>query len=231
MKNLVYLSILVTLVSSQLSAQPIIGRNATISVGYQLASPQGEFRTLLNGTPHGLNASFSKPLLGLPLEYGAGFSWNSVASESRDVNIPDDFGNLIPSHIKLKGNAYTYYVHGRLRPFNGKLRPYGELLAGFRNYSIKSELYSMDGDELASDPITDVEDRNFSWVTGWAVGVQFRLVKGLFIEGRFEKLKGDRSKYVDPSSIQINNNGSYSYELQESETNQLTYSLGLAFSF
>jgi len=212
--------------------QPVIGRRPTISVGFQLTDPIGDFENQFEKLPHGINASFSKPLLGLPIEYGAGFAWNSIASESRDIAIPDQFGNPNPSHLKLNGNAYTYYVHGRFRPFNGSIRPYGEVLAGFKNYGVKSKLYAVDEyGGTVGDPLTDVSDRSYSWITGWAAGIQVRLVSGLFLEGRFEKLNGEETRYIDPSTIQISRDGSYTYELTESDTDQFTYSIGLAFSF
>ena len=182
--------------------------------------------------PVGFNASFSNPFLGLPLEYGIGFAWNSIASESEDVFIPDNLGDYLPSHLKLNGNAYTYYAHIRLRPFNGAFRPYGELMAGFRNYSVKSKLYVLEDDGARSDdPLTEVSDRSYSWVSGWAVGLQVRIVSGLFLEARFEKLNGDQSRYIDPRSVQITPDGAYSYLLSESDTDQFNYSLGLALSF
>jgi len=226
------LSILLSLGLLDAISQPIVVRRPTISVGFQVTDPRGDFENQIGTLPHGVNASFSKPLLGLPIEYGAGFAWNSIASESRDIVIPDQFGNEMPSHLKLNGNAYTYYVHGRLRPFNGNIRPYGEVIAGFKNYSVKSKLYAVDEfGSTSGDPLTDVSDRSYSWITGWAAGIQIRLVRGLFLEGRFEKLNGEETRYIDPSTIQISGDGSYTYELTESDTDQFTYSIGLAFSF
>ena len=231
MKYLI-LSILLALFAENAISQAFIGRKPTLSVGFQLTDPRGDFEDQIGKLPHGINASISKPFLGLPLEYGAGFAWNSIASESRDIAIPDQFGNEIPSHLKLNGNAYTYYVHGRLRPFNGNIRPYGEVIAGFKNYSVKSKLYAVDEfGSTSGDPLTDVSDRSYSWITGWAAGIQIRLVRGLFLEGRFEKLNGEETRYIDPSTIQISRDGSYTYELTESDTDQFTYTIGLAFSF
>ena len=226
------LSILLSLGLLDAISQPIVVRRPTISVGFQVTDPRGDFENQIGTLPHGVNASFSKPLLGLPIEYGAGFAWNSIASESRDIVIPDQFGNEMPSHLKLNGNAYTYYVDGRLRPFNGNIRPYGEVIAGFKNYSVKSKLYAVNEfGSTSGDPLTDVSDRSYSWITGWAAGIQIRLVRGLFLEGRFEKLNGEETRYIDPSTIQISGDGSYTYELTESDTDQFTYSIGLAFSF
>lgn len=206
-------------------------RGPTASVGMQLAIPRGEYASFYKGMPYGVNASISIPFLGLPIEGGGGFSWNQVGSKGRKVVLSDALGNIEKAELRVNGNAYTYYVSARLRPFNGKFRPYGEFLAGMRSYSVKSKLYELTEGGRNIDPLIDVSDRDFAWVTGWAVGIQYRLLAVLFLEARFEKLRGDRTQYINPQTISITPAGEFSYEKEQSRTDQLTFSLGLAFSF
>ncbi len=205
-------------------------RSTTLSAGFQLAVPQGEFADNYKGLPYGVNASISIPIQNLPIEYGGGFSWNQIAAEGKDVVLDSDRG-LVPANLDVNGNAYTYQVHARLRPFNGDFRPYGEFLVGMRTYGVKSKLSFEDGGEAFGEPTTSASDRDFTWISGWAVGVQYRLFSGLFLEGRFEKLKGDQAQYINPQSLRIEQNGDFNYDMNESRTDQFTISLGVALNF
>ncbi len=205
-------------------------RSTTLSGGFQVAVPQGEFAENYKGLPYGVNASISIPIQNLPIEYGGGFSWNQIAAEGRDVVLESDRG-LVPANLDVNGNAYSYHVHARLRPFNGDFRPYGEFLVGMRTYGIKSKLSFEDSGEAFGDPTTSVSNRDFTWISGWAVGVQYRLISGLFLEGRFEKLKGDQAQYINPQSLRIEPDGDFQYDMNESRTDQFTISLGVAFNF
>lgn len=230
MKRSVLIGIVLGFISFSANAQSP-GRSATLSAGAQLAVPRGEYSELYKGTPAGFNASLSMPIYRLPIEVGGGFAWNKIGGEARDVLIGDEMGNEQEAELKLNGNAYTYYVHGRLRPFNGRFRPYGDVIAGMRTYSVKSKLHMVTPYGTDTDPLKEVSDRDFVWVTGWAVGLQYRLFPGVFVEGRFEKLKGDRAQYINPESINISRTGEYGYSTHQSRTDQFTFSLGLAFSF
>lgn len=230
MKRSILIGIVLGFISFSANAQ-LPGRGPTLSAGAQLAVPRGEYSELYKGTPAGINASLSMPIFRLPIEAGGGFAWNKIGGEARDVFIADGLGNEQEAELKLNGNAYTYYVHARLRPFNGRFRPYGEVIAGMRTYSVKSKLHMVTPYGMDTDPLKEVNDRDFVWVTGWAVGLQYRLLPGVFLEGRFEKLKGDRAQYINPESISISRTGEYGYQNHQSRTDQFTFSLGLAFSF
>ena len=230
MKKLICFTSLFLVFTSSGIAQ-LIFRGPTLSAGMQLAVPRGEYASFYKGTPYGVNAAISIPLFGLPIEGGGGFSWNQLGSKGRKVVITDEFQNSQDADLRINGNSYTWYVSGRLRPFNGKIRPYGEVLAGIRTYSVKTKLFKVTDNGRDTNPLTEVSDRDFVWVTGWAVGLQYRLLPAVFLEGRFEKLRGDKAQYINPESISISQSGEYSYENHQSRTDQLTFSVGLAFSF
>ena len=212
-------------------SQPLVSRRGpTLSVGGQVAIPRGEFAEFYKGYPTGINAAASFPIWGLPIEAGGGFAWNEIAGEGRQVYISDNYGGVDEAKLKIKGNAYTYNVHARLRPLNGGFRPYGEVLAGMANYSVKSKLYTGAADDRAA-PETEVSNRDYTWITGWAVGLEVRLFPSVFLEGRFQKITGDRTEYINPRSIEIAPTGSYTFDTQTSRIDQFAVSLGLAFSF
>ncbi len=203
-------------------------RAPTLSVGMQLAIPTGEFAEYYGGKPFGINAMLSIPLLSLPFEVGGGFAWNAMGGNSKNISVYDTEGNAQNGSLRVNGNAYTYQIHGRFRPLNGKFRPYGELFTGVRNFSIKSKLES----DFGSEPTEERLNRSFTGIAGYAIGAKYQLVQGIFVEARFEKTAGSKATYIDPESVRIDPaGGSFSYNTTNSRTDQWALSLGLAFSF
>ncbi len=236
MKTVLTFSALCLLLSSGMMAQ-VLGdnevlvvrerRGVTVSGGLQLAVPKGEFADNYGGYPFGVNASLSIPMLNLPFEIGGGFVWNGMGRSNRSVDILNTLSpEMNQGKLTVNGNAYTYQVHGRLRPFNGKFRPYGELFAGVRNFSIRSSL-DLDNVNQASG---DLLERDFTFLAGYAIGAKYQLTPGIFLEARFDTQAGSRATYVDPESVKIEQDGSFSYQTKSSRTDQWALSLGLAFS-
>lgn len=213
---------------NQVVLEPVNRRSFTLSGGFQLAVPQGEFSESYEGNPFGIFAALSIPIRNLPLEVGGGFVWNSLSSQSQSVNIQNV---LVPTRDRgdlfVRGNAYTYQLHGRVRPFDGRFRPYGELFAGMRSFSVTSEL-QLDNVNQASG---DIAERDFTFIAGWAVGLKYQLVPGIFLEARYDNQAGGDVTYIDPESVVIGNDGSFTYDTQNSQTKQWAMSLGVAFSF
>ncbi len=213
---------------NQVVLEPVNRRSFTLSGGFQVVTPQGEFGENYEGNPFGIFAALSLPIINLPIEVGGGFVWNSLSSQSQSVSIQN---NLVPTRdrgdLYVRGNAYTYQLHGRVRPLDGKFRPYGELFAGVRNFSITSEL-QLDNANQASG---DLAERDFTFIAGWAVGLKYQLVPGIFLEARYDNQAGSEATYIDPESVVIENDGSFSYGTKSSQTSQWAISLGVAFSF
>lgn len=202
-------------------------RGTTLSTGIVVAVPTGEFAENYNSLPFGINAFLSVPLLNAPIELGGGFVWNRMANSKQDVFIMNDMGALDNGSLQVNGNAYTYQLHARLRPFNGRFRPYGEVFAGARNFSTTSKMQSNVGAQPSSERI----DRSFTFIAGWGVGAKYELTPGIFAEGRFERSAGSRATYIDPESISISNDGVLNYSNLDSRTDQWSISLGVAFAF
>lgn len=212
----------------QVLLEPVNRRSVTLSGGFQLVVPQEEFKENYEGYPFGIFAALSVPIRDLPLEIGGGFVWNSLSRQSQSVTIQN---NLVPDRNRgdlfVRGNSYTYQLHGRVRPFDGTVRPYGELFAGVRNFSITSEL-QLDNANQASG---DLAERDFTFIAGWAVGLSIQLITGVFLEARYDNQVGSKATYINPESVVIGNDGSFSYETRSSTTKQWAMSLGVAFSF
>ncbi len=237
MKKLIFIAIAILLSAEIAEAQELNNRQVinvrnrrspTLSAGLQLAVPMGEFADVYGKNLFGINALLSFPLLNLPIEVGGGFAWNRMGGDESSVSITDNMGGLKIAELKVNGNAYTYQLHGRLRPFDGKFRPYGELFVGARNFAVNSKLKSSSGTE----PSTEYLSRKLTAVAGYAIGAKFELTPGVFAEARFEKSAGSNAEYIDPESVFINTtDGTFNYSTLNSRTDQWALSLGIAFSF
>lgn len=204
----------------------------SLSVGAQAAFPREEFAEVFNGTPIGINAALTLPIIkNLPLEVGFSFAWNSMASDEEDVFFQDTEGIFSEGTLNLNSNAYTYHFLGRFRPLNGKIRPYVDILGGFRTYSAKTRMQINDDYGGNYEAQKEVLNRDFVLSAGWAAGIQVEVARGIFIEGRFENIKGGSVSYINPETMQILENGNINYELTESKSNQMTGSLGILFNF
>lgn len=192
-----------------------------------MAVPTGEFAENYDRLPFGINAFISVPLLNAPIEIGGGFAWNHMARSKEDVFINNAEGTRDAGTLRINGNAYTYQLHGRLRPFNGRFRPYGEVFIGARNFSTTSTLQSSRG----TQPSTERLDRNFTFIAGWGIGAKYELTPGVFVEARFERSAGSNVEYIDPESITIDDQASFGFRNLESRTDQWALSAGVAFAF
>ncbi len=201
-------------------------RGTTLSTGLQIAVPTGEFADNYGRMPFGINAFISIPLLNAPIEIGGGFAWNNMAQSRSDVFITNEQGMTQPGTLRINGNAYTYALHGRLRPLNGRFRPYGEVFVGARNFSTTSRLQSRTGNQ----PSTERLDRSFTLTAGWGVGAKYEITPGIFLEARFEQSAGSRATYIDPETIEIDSQATFSFENLESRTDQWAISVGVAFT-
>lgn len=202
-------------------------RGVTLSGGLQLAVPKGEFAENYKGRPFGINANLSIPMLHLPFEIGGGFIWNGLGKADQEISIVDNINqNIQKGDLTVNGNAYTYQLHGRLRPFNGRFRPYGELFAGVRTFSIRSSLEVRNANQASGDLL----ERSFTFIAGYAIGAKYELTPGIFLEGRFTSQAGSNATYINPESIVIDANGNFTYGTLNSTTDQWALSLGVAFS-
>jgi hypothetical protein len=132
--------------------------------------------------------------------------------------------------LTIRNTSSRYIAHARFRPLNGKVQPYADVFTGLEVFKTKSDI-SVDD---VSDNVTLSENRDHMDMTffiGWAAGVRVRVASAVFIEGRFESIKGSKASYVDRESVKVNNDNSIDFELTESLTNRFVYQLGVAFGF
>lgn len=210
------------------SAQPILRRPPTIGVGLEVGSPIGAFDDTWGREMAGLSGNFTAPMGVLPFDWGLDVGWARMGSARDVVAVNEENLEATTGDIKVNSNIYSYHAQLRLKPFNGKVSPYIEAMAGTRQFTTRTEI-NVDG---LDQPLR--EERNasaFTWSTGWAAGVQVAAGKVLYFEGRVERLNGGEVTYVDPASIAISPEGQVSYGTLTSGSRIVNVHVGIGLRF
>ncbi|MDZ4822800.1 MAG: hypothetical protein SH856_05030 [Flavobacteriales bacterium] len=211
-------------------------RKPTLGFGVQVVQPLGQYGDTYDGYPAGFSGTFTGPIGRSPIEVGMGVAWNSMGSQNEEVMVStgvfDSEGDEIVKAGKMKIgiNNYRYTAIGRFKPFAGMIQPYGEVLAGFENYSTRTVI-TMDDNPSSDARDRNVYQRDFGFVAGWAAGLRIEMIEGVMVEGRFENLRGSEASYVDQESITIDDGHSISFDTKTSVTDKYAYTLGIAFRF
>ncbi|MEY3398996.1 MAG: hypothetical protein RL220_1590 [Bacteroidota bacterium] len=234
----VYLIITLTIltgISAFAQRNPRTPRTASLGFGVQVVEPKGQFADTYDGYPAGLAGTFSAPLGNTPFEAGVSVAWNSMGSQTEDVNVyvyTDENGVDIyePADMDIRSNNNRYMILGRFRPFNGGFQPYIEGLTGFETFTTKTKI-SIDDSSFEDVQNSDRQHWDLALSIGWAAGLRVGLGSNFFLEARFENIQSGNVTFVDNDSIIINSDNSLEYETRESRTDKYTYQLGVAFQF
>lgn len=204
---------------------------ASLTGGVQTSIPLGQFKNKYNENPVGLGASLTAPLFrNSPLHVGVGFGWNRLNRDEQDVFAASDDGVLSTADIDITTNRYTYDVHARLSPFNGRFQPFGEVLAGWSTYNTKSEMNT----KLANGELIETKGKihnSTGWNYGWGAGLHFRIAPHIYLEGKVQRTYSTKSSFVNHEELNIDPLGDVSYELTEGKPEFLTIQAGLTIKF
>ena len=180
-------------------------------------------------------ASVSIPVLRSPIEWGIGYAWNSMGADDKDivalVNQDSVLGNTYSNgNLALRSNSNRFMLHARVRPFNGKIQPYGDVFSGLETFKTTTSI-TIDNSGYSSELTTDRNHLDMTFFYGWALGLRVRLAPSIYAEARYENITGGEVKYVDNETVEIAGDNSIAFSLKESSTNRAVYQLGVAFGF
>ena len=234
MKKTCYLLLLLLISALSSEAQ----RKPGLTLGLQVAQPLGEFASIYDDVPVGLAGQFVSPINRvMPIEFGIGYSWNSMGNKSQDVSVfvgTDELGDDIYEEgtLYMNSNSNRFNVVGRFRPINGKLQPYGDVTAGIETFRTKTTINLVtDNTGYSSGNNAETQQFDLTSYYGWAAGLRIRLSTNLFLDMRFENLIGGTATYVDTDSVVINGESDIQFDTKTSKTDKYTYQLGLTFDF
>ena len=203
-------------------------RTATLGIGLEIGVPRGSFNDSWGREIAGFSANFTAPMRLLPFDWGFDYSFGALGGESKVVAINEQALTVTTGDLSIRSSVMGYHGQLRLKPFNGKVAPYAELLAGARHFVTRTTI-EVDG---IDQPLR--KDRNESalaWSSGWALGLQVAPSRAFYVEGRVERLNGSKVDYVDPRSITIDPNGEVAYTTLRSGTHVLNIHLGVGLRF
>lgn len=209
-----------------LRAQPFQG---SLAGGIGLSIPTGEFANTYGTNMFAVNAHLAVPMHHLPLlQVGFDFGYAILGSQSADVHITSDYQGITEGQLTTRSKVFSYHPLIRLSPARGKLRPYGDLMAGFRQFSTVSKV-TADGFSGSVSRERNSNDVVFS--TGWAVGLQYAIAPLILVEARVQHFSSGRATYVDPNSITISDQGSVAFGTLTSGTDVTNVIVGIGLRF
>jgi opacity protein-like surface antigen len=164
----------------------------------------------------------------LPFDWGFDFAWGRMGGNEQEVPINEQHIAATTGDLRINSDIFGYHGLLRLKPFNGKVSPYIEGLAGIRQFTTRTRIHV----EGMDSPYVDQRNANeFIWSHGWAAGLQIAPAKHFYVEGRVERLNGGKVSYVDPTSIDISPEGVVTYGTLTSGVRVVNIHLGIGLRF
>ncbi len=183
-----------------------------------VAIPAREFAEADEGRQayFGLGAEFSFPVVrDSPLQLGIDFRYYFMGNRDRNVDIFDTTGSFEYNLTsRVNGSMMPIHFHARIDFMNIYeywIMPYAGGFAGFRLFGI-TQNFEFDYED-GSEPFTENE-RSFSTTSsvGFELGVHIRVDTRVLIDLRYEQAYGGRATYLDPSTIEIDDEGYVSFQ-------------------
>jgi|TARA_B110000093_G_C12839823_1_gene354769 hypothetical protein len=215
-------------------AVPQMDLHATLALPFSNAIiPDSATSTALVafGFGGGFTAPFSKSslLADSPLRLGFSFRYLWQGNEKKDFLFIDDQGFEYELESKVKGTMSPLQIMARLDPMNYSrfpVLPYAGGFVGLRFFGTNQKITVdyLDG----SEPLVE-NNREMSITTtyGFELGLHARITPEVMLDFRVERAYGGWAKYVDLSSVQIDDNGNATYDRIESRTDMDMFTLGL----
>ena len=200
-----------------------------------IAAPVNEFATADPGDQayFGLGGEITFPVLkDTPLRLGIDCHYYWMGNRDRNVDITDTSGvfeyNL---NSTVSGGMMPIHVRARLdfmNLYDYPVLPYAGGFFGLRVFSIsrKFEFDYQDGTEPFEE-----RERSASTTTsfGFEVGLHIRVTHQILIDIRYERAYGGWAKYLDVSSVEIDDEGYVNYQELNTRTDVDLFTVGAVF--
>ena len=224
-----------TIATALLSSSPANARgHFQAGGGFAVVFPQGDFKDHLDNEGYGFSGLISiempKSFLSIGSYFGIMIYGRETRREPFSTTIPD-----VTVEVETRNLLFTGHLLLRAQPTTGVVRPYVDGLFGLHYLMTDTSIESREQD-VASD--TNWDDATSSY--GGGGGVMFIVysregaMRGerldVSVDIGVHYLKGGEAEYLKEGSIQ-RQNGSVTYELEESETDILMSYIGVSVLF
>ncbi|GMU87706.1 MAG: hypothetical protein AMXMBFR48_29470 [Ignavibacteriales bacterium] len=210
----------------------------TAGANLTLAFPRGNFYANNKTTGFGgsVEAIFLNAKAGV-VNYGLGanFSFLTFGSEGREAA----FSNTIPDvtvDVDRSYNLMNFHLLMRLATNNTLVRPYADvLLGGSYLYTSTTVRNQYSGEEVTSS--TNFDD--IAWSYGAGAGVMIKIYSPedagslpVWLDIKMRYLVGTEADYIKKGGVKVDSvNGKVSYDITTSETDILTFNIGVSVPF
>ncbi len=230
-KNLLYLSMALLFISKSF-AQSIGG-------GFMVGVPQEDFSRLNPDNGYGLNI---QGMLLTPDEYspfGVGLDFGFLIFSTENEFRP--FSYAIPEvgvEVERMNSMVNAHLVFQVSPFIGRIQPYAEAYGGFSYYFTTTSIKSDYHDEVIA---SDVNFDDFAFSYGAGGGFKIFLTDftsedsestEILLDLKVRYLAGTEAEYLTEHDVEVDQNaGIVTYFPRKSETDMLTFSIGVEFRF
>ncbi len=167
-----------------------------------------------------------------PIDIGAGLGYYFMSQSERTLQLYTPGIGDYDVESRVSGGMFEFHLISRAYPLkatNFPIQPYIEGLAGFRVFGANQRLetYIYSTDEYL--PVEKDYNYNGSWSYGYGGGVKIRMGREelIFLNLKVNKIFGTATKNMDPESVVLYDDGSYSFEEFKSRTDVVRFSLGI----
>lgn len=240
MKKILFASLLTALCISG-SAQ--LGRKMSFSAGFQVLQPTKESLKDEN-TPIGLGIQVMRPILRSPIEFGAGYSWNSLGTRNQIINAIDSTaGNIknltLEDGLKVVSKMSRTTTHLRFRILDGKLQPIVEAICGMEVFrtdiSLNEESIKQ---EITNSVVSGAQERLRipKFFYGYGLGLRYQIIPHVLLEARVENLYNATTKDVSTVVADVAADGKVTIPskdellntLADKKTDKFIFQIGIA---
>ena len=206
----------------------------TMDIDFKTAFTSGEFKDFYpKKGMAGLGFNVLMPLgKKNPLDVGAGFGYYFMSQSQETYSYYTPEAGSYDVNSRVSGGMISFHLISRVYPLRSikfPIQPYIEGLAGARLFSANQRLETYIYDSDSYLPVEKDYNFNGSWSYGFGGGVKIKLTRAelLFLNLKATKIYGTPTKNMDPSSVQIFDDGSYSYDEFKSRTDIVRFTFGI----
>lgn len=215
---------------SRMLPEPVV----TIEIDARAAFPTGEFKDFY--TKKGMGGFGITVLFPIteenPFDFGVGLGYYFMSRSERTIPYYTPGVGDYNVESRVSGGMFEFHIVSRAYPLKATgfpIQPYVEGLAGFRVFGANQRLetYIYATDEYL--PVEKDYNYNGSWSYGYGAGIKIQMGSDemIYLNLKANKIFGTPTKNMDPKSVELHDDGTYTYNEFKSRTDIFRFSLGI----